>query len=93
MIKVLIGLEWFDEHVIYVDYHGAAKLVGEHLVDKSLVSCTNILQPKGQDFIAKDAPISGEYSLLLVIRVQEDLIVVWEGIHEIKKLMSDCSVD
>ena len=35
--------EKFDEHVIDVDLHGVAELVSKHLVDKSLVGCTNIL--------------------------------------------------
>lgn len=43
VIKVLMCMERFEEHVIYVDLHGIIELLGKHLVDQPLVGCTCVL--------------------------------------------------
>ena len=43
VIKVLISMERLNEHVVYVDLHGVAELVGKHFIEKSLVGCTSVL--------------------------------------------------
>ena len=67
--------EKLDKNVVYVNIHGVAELVSEHLVDELLIGGTSILQPKGKDFVTKDASFSNEGSLLLVIWVHEDLVI------------------
>ena len=75
MIKVLVSIERLDEHILYVDFHSVSKVVDEYFVDQPLVGCTYILQTKMHDLVAKYAPLGDERSLLLVVRVHEDLIV------------------
>lgn len=75
MIKVLITVERLGEHVVYVDYHGLAKLVTKHLIDKSMIGCTSIFYSKGYEFIAENASLSDECSLLLVVWMHKDLVV------------------
>ena len=83
MMKVLISMQWLDKHVIN-DFHCATELVGQHRVDKSLIGCTSIFQPKGHDFVAEDAPLGDELSFFLIIWAHEDLVVAWKGIHKAK---------
>ena len=75
MIKVLINLERFDKHVLYVNFHGISKVVCEHLVDQLLVGHSCILHTERHDLVAKDASFDDECILLKVIKVHEELAV------------------
>ena len=74
MIKVLLCGKRLDEHVVDVHFYGLTKMVGEHLVNESLVRGTSILEPQGVDFVAEDAPLRDKGSLLLIFRVHKYLV-------------------
>ena len=49
--QVLISMQGFDQHVIYVDLYCVAKVVCEHLINQSLVGCTCIFKAERHDLI------------------------------------------
>ena len=75
MVKVLLSMEGYDEHVIYVDLHSVSQVVCEYLVDQPLVGCTCVLQTKGHDFVTEDSPFSDEGRLCLIVWVHKNLLV------------------
>ena len=75
MIKVSVGVERLDEHIVYVKFHSVSKVVFKHLVNQPLVGCACILQTERHDLVTKDIPLSDEYGLLLIVWVHKDLII------------------
>ena len=75
VIQVVILPFTFYRHVIYVYFNFLSNLLDEHLIHKSLVGYSNILQSKWHDFIAKMPLACDKRSLLLVGFVKLDLIV------------------
>lgn len=77
----------FNEHVINVDFHGLAYFLGKRNVHQSLIGETGVLQAEGHNFVEVDAPGCHELGFLLVVRVNEDLIIPGESIHEANQLV------
>ena len=75
--------EGFDEHVIDVHLHCLSELFGEHTVDESLISCTNIFKTERHHHpIAVGPAVGYECGVFLVVVVHHDLIVPGERVHE-----------
>lgn len=90
---MLISLVTFYQNVIDVNFHIMANLIFEDLVDEILVSSSNVLQPKGNDFIIVQHPVSDEGHLLLILRCHFDLVVAQEYIHEAENLVPQGGVN
>ena len=75
MIKVLLGRERLDEHVVDVYFHGLAEMVSEHLVNEPLVHGTSVLEPEGHDFVAEDALLHDKGGLFLIFWVHKYLVI------------------
>lgn len=61
----------------------------KHLVHKSLISCTRILQAKRHYLVAIYFPLGQEGCLLLIVWMHQCLIIPKVGIQEAHKLMSN----
>ena len=55
MLCMVGRLQTIDEHVIDIDLHHLANLVGEHLVDEALVGGLHILEAEVHDLVAIQA--------------------------------------
>uniref|UniRef100_A0A0D3CG99 Uncharacterized protein n=1 Tax=Brassica oleracea var. oleracea TaxID=109376 RepID=A0A0D3CG99_BRAOL len=93
MTEVINGMERLNQHVVDVHFHSDAQLICEHLVYKSLVGCSGVLQTERHDLIAVRSLICDEGCLLAIIRVHHYLIVSREGVHEGQHLVSGRRLD
>lgn len=82
MCNVILSSQRLYEHVINVNFHGFFETLGEHLIDEPLVRHSFLFDPKGYYFVAIDALIYYECSLLLVIKMHQDLVITRECIYE-----------
>jgi len=85
MLEVIRALYTFHQYIVDVYFHGAPDQVLEDFVNHSLESGPSILESEGHHFVAKDSPISDKGYLILVRRVQLDLIVLAIGVSEAKE--------
>ena len=72
---MVLSFETLYQHIIYIRFHIFPQLMLEKLVHQSLVSGTCVPQPKRHDLVTVDRFASDERRLLLVLRVQRDLVV------------------
>lgn len=93
MTEVILCFKIFYQHVVDIDFHRISELLGEHLVDEPLVSCSRILQLERHDPIAVCSSIYVECRFLVIIRVHHDLVITREGVHEREELFSSSCFD
>ncbi|CAL2237870.1 unnamed protein product [Prunus armeniaca] len=88
VFEVVCPLRGFDQHIVYVDFHGYADLLLENFVHEPLVGCSGVLQPKGHDLVAVGPSLDDERGLHLVIIVHHNLIIAGVSIHEAEQLIA-----
>ncbi|KAI5321605.1 hypothetical protein L3X38_030676 [Prunus dulcis] len=81
-------VEGFNQHVVYLDFHGFADLLIENFIHEPLVGCSDVLQPKGHYLVAVSPSLDDEKGLRLVILVHQDLIIAGVGVHEAEQLIA-----
>jgi hypothetical protein len=63
------------QHVVHVYLHVSSNLLPEHLIQKTLIGCSSVLQFERHDLIAIQSPVGDEDCLLLVHLIHAYLII------------------
>ena len=80
-------LRALHQHVIHINFHVPSNLGLEHFIHRPLVCCPCVLQTERHNFVAVEALIDYERSLLSIFWVHEDLVVARKHIHETEQLV------
>jgi hypothetical protein len=68
----ILGL---DDHVIHVGFNVPMQLINKAHLDRALVGCSSVFQPKGHSFVSI-CPVRGdERSLDLIFLLERNLVI------------------
>ena len=89
---MIVLLLTFYQHVINIDLDISSNLMCEHLVHEPLICRTCVLETERHHFVAKEALVSDEQSLLLIFFVHFYPVIAKESVHEAQQLVLSCRV-
>ena len=72
---MIILLSTFYQHVVNIDLDISSNLMCEHFVHEPLRCCARIFEAEWHHFVAEEALVGDERSLLLIHFVYFDLVV------------------
>lgn len=82
-----------NQHIVDVYLHVVANLVFEHSVYQSLICGSIIFQSERHDLVTIESHICSETFMLFVWGMHGYLVVSRVGVHEVKDIVTHCSID